>query len=302
MPAKQQIRSPAQMPRKRTWVLESPGFLLMHAACLLVIWAGVSWVAVITCSILYIARMFGITAGYHRYFAHRSFKTSRVFQFVLACLGASAAQQGPLWWAAHHRYHHQHPDTTHDIHSPVIDGFWWSHVGWLLSPIFQRTNSKLVPDLIKYWELRFIDRFYLLPPAFLACLLFAAGTFIGRHDPDLGTSGFQMLVWGFFISTVLLYHGTFTVNSLAHMFGRRRFRTNDNSRNSFLVSLITLGEGWHNNHHYFPSSERQGLYWWEIDICHYVLVALASLDVVWDLHAAPNWIYDRDSQDRQAPT
>jgi stearoyl-CoA desaturase (delta-9 desaturase) len=286
---------------ERIRVLESPGFILMHATCLLVIWAGVSWVAVITCLVLYIARMFGVTAGYHRYFAHRSFKTSRVFQFVLACLGASAAQQGPLWWAAHHRYHHQHPDTTTDIHSPVIDGFWWSHAGWLLCTKFKKTNAKLVPDLIKYRELRFINRFYFFLPVFLACLMFAFGTLLRRYDPTLSTSGFQMLVWGFCISTVLLYHGTFTVNSLAHLFGRRRFSTNDNSRNSFLIAMITLGEGWHNNHHYCPSSERQGFYWWEVDVSHSVLKALARLGVVWDLRAPPGWIYDGTSEIRPSP-
>lgn len=274
-------------------VLESPGFILMHVACLLVIWSGVSWGAVLVCVALYVVRMFGITAGYHRYFAHRSYKTSRFFQFVLACLGASASQQGPLWWAAHHRHHHQHPDTTRDIHSPVVDGFWWSHVGWLLCPKFSETNYKLIPDLVKYRELRFINRFHLLPPALMAVFLFVFGMLLGVYAPELGTSGFQVLVWGFCISTVLLYHGTFTVNSLAHVFGRRRFNTKDNSRNSFLIALITLGEGWHNNHHYHPSSEQQGFYWWEVDVSHYVLKILSWMGVVWDLHVPPKRIYER---------
>jgi stearoyl-CoA desaturase (delta-9 desaturase) len=273
--------------KNRVRLLESPGFVLMHLACLLVLWVGVSWVAVAVCVAMYFVRMFGITAGYHRYFSHRSYKTSRVFQFALAWLGASAAQQGPLWWAAHHRHHHRHPDADGDIHSPVLHGFWWSHVGWLLSPKYKRTRVELVPDLAKFRELRFINRFYLLPPALLAVALFLLGLALGRYYPAAGTSGAQMLVWGFVVSTVVLYHGTFTVNSLAHVFGRRRFDTRDNSRNSFLVSFITLGEGWHNNHHFFPASERQGFYWWELDVSHYILRALACMGVVWSLRTPP---------------
>jgi len=266
---------------------ESPGFLLMHLSCLLVLWVGVSPAALAVCLLMYVVRMFGITAGYHRYFSHRSYKTSRPFQFVLAWLGASAAQQGPLWWAAHHRYHHKHPDTASDIHSPVVHGFWWSHMGWLLCAKYKKTRFELVPDLARFRELRFIDRYYLLPPALLAVALFLLGLALARYYPGAATSGAQMLVWGFFVSTVLLYHGTFTVNSLAHVFGRRRFDTRDNSRNSFLISFITLGEGWHNNHHYFPASERQGFYWWELDVSHYVLRALSALGVVWQLRQPP---------------
>lgn len=266
-------------------VLESPSFILIHLGCLLVVWSGISRAAVIICVGLYFVRMLGITVGYHRYFSHRSFKTTRFFQFVLACLGASAAQQGPLWWAAHHRYHHKHPDTTSDIHSPIIQGFWWSHVGWLFCPEFNKTNFGMVPDLMKFRELRIIDRFNFLPPALLAVALFVFGQLLGHYVPKSDTSGFQMLVWGFFISTVLLYHGTFTVNSLAHLFGTRRFNTKDNSRNSFLVAVITLGEGWHNNHHYLPSSEQQGFYWWEVDVSHYTIKLLSWLGLVWDLGA-----------------
>jgi stearoyl-CoA desaturase (delta-9 desaturase) len=279
--------------KKKFDVFESPGFILMHVACLLVIWAGVSWVAVFTCIALYVIRMFGITAGYHRYFSHRSYKTSRFFQFVLAWIGASAAQQGPLWWAAHHRHHHKYSDTERDVHSPVTQGFWWSHVGWVLSPNFHETNYKLVPDLCKYRELRFINKFYLLPPIILAVFTWILGTLLERYFSGLGTSGFQMLVWGFIISTVVLYHGTFTVNSLAHLMGRRRFETGDDSRNSVFVAIITLGEGWHNNHHYFPASERQGFYWWELDISHYVLRVLGWFGIVWNLKSPPARVYKK---------
>lgn len=273
--------------RKHASITESPGFILMHLACLLVVFTGWSWVAISICVFLYIVRMFGITVGYHRYFSHRSYKTSRFFQFALAWLGASAAQQGPLWWAGHHRYHHKHSDTEDDIHSPIIQSFWWSHLGWILCHDYHDTNYKLVPDFVKYPELRFLDRFYLLPPTLLAVALWLLGAFLGRYAPYLGTSKWQLLVWGFVVSTVMLYHGTFTVNSLAHKIGRRRFDTGDGSRNSFLVTLITLGEGWHNNHHFAPQSERQGFYWWEIDIPHYILKGLSWSGLVWDLRAPP---------------
>ena len=263
----------------------------MHVACLLLLWAGVSWIAIFTCLALYVVRMVGITAGYHRYFSHRTYKTSRFFQFVLALLGTSAAQQGPLWWAAHHRNHHKYSDTEDDVHSPSMHGFWWSHMGWILAPQNKKTNFKLVPDLARYRELRFLNRFYILPPVALAVACWSVGTLLKNYFPAMGTNGFQLLVWGFFVSTVLLYHGTFTVNSLAHIIGRRRYQTRDNSRNSLFVALITLGEGWHNNHHHCPSSERQGFYWWEIDVSHYVLRALSHLRIVWDLQRPSERIY-----------
>jgi stearoyl-CoA desaturase (delta-9 desaturase) len=262
-------------------------FLFMHVACLLVIWTGVSAVAVVICLALYVVRMFAITAGFHRFFSHRTYKTGRIFQFLLAFTGTAAYQKGPLWWSAHHRRHHLHADTEHDLHSPLTRTLWRSHVGWFLSRDSQTTDRKLIPNLIKYRDLRLLDRYYSLPPALLAGSAFLLGSALQHYAPGLGTSGWQMLVWGFFISTVLLYHGTFTVNSLAHIFGSRRFATNDNSRNNLFVALITLGEGWHNNHHRYPSSERQGFYWWEVDVSHYALRALSWLGVVWDLRTPP---------------
>ncbi|HZS53447.1 MAG TPA: acyl-CoA desaturase [Bryobacteraceae bacterium] len=271
------------------WVRSAP-FLLIHLACLAIFWVGISPVAVITCLALYALRMFGITAGYHRYFSHRSFKTSRVFQFVLGWLGATATQKGPLWWAAHHRHHHATSDTEEDAHSPR-HGFWWSHVGWFLCNKFHATNYRLIPDLARFRELRFLNRCYVLPPMTLALGVSALGWALDRWFPTLQTSPLQMLVWGYFLSTVLLYHGTFTVNSLAHVIGRQRFATKDDSRNSLLIAMLTLGEGWHNNHHFVPSSERQGFYWWEVDVTHYALKALSWLGVVWDLKKPPRHIY-----------
>jgi stearoyl-CoA desaturase (delta-9 desaturase) len=262
-------------------------FLFMHVACLLVVWTGVSVVAVVTCLALYVVRMFAITAGFHRLLAHRTYRSGRIFQFVLAFIGTAAYQKGPLWWSAHHRRHHLHADTEDDLHSPLAHTLWRSHVGWFLSRDSQATEWKLIPNLMKYRDLRLLDRFYSVPPILLAVSMFLLGAALQRYAPGLGTSAWQMLVWGFFISTVMLYHGTFTVNSLAHVFGKRRFATTDGSRNNLFVALITLGEGWHNNHHYYPSSERQGFYWWEIDISHYTLRALSWLGLVWDLRAPP---------------
>jgi stearoyl-CoA desaturase (delta-9 desaturase) len=263
-------------------------FLFMHLACLLVIWTGVSVVAVVTCLSLYVLRMFAITAGFHRLFAHRAYRTGRLFQFLMAFVGTASYQKGPLWWSAHHRSHHLHTDTERDLHSPITRTFWHSHVGWFLTRESQATDLKLIPNLVKYADLRFLDRYYSLPPILLAVSMFLLGATLERYAPSSGTSGWQMLIWGFFVSTVLLYHGTFTVNSLAHIFGSRRYATADNSRNNLFVALITLGEGWHNNHHHYPSSERQGFYWWEIDVSHYTLRALSWMGIVWDLRTPPS--------------
>jgi len=274
-------------------LLGSLPFLGMHLACILPIWTGVSAVAVIVCLALYAVRMFGITAGYHRYFSHRSYKTGRTFQFVLGLLGAMSAQKGPLWWAAHHRLHHGYSDTANDVHSPVVQGFWWSHVGWFLCRKYSDTDRQVVRDLVRYPELRLLDRFYVLPPIALGSMTLVLGGVLQLFVPETNTTALQMLAWGFFISTVLVYHGTFVVNSMAHAFGSRRYPTKDESRNNFLVALITLGEGWHNNHHYAPSSERQGFYWWEIDLSHYVLKLLSACRVVWDLRPPPSRVYRR---------
>lgn len=270
----------------------------IHVACLAVIWVGISWVAVAVCIALYLLRMFAITGGYHRYFSHRTYETSRFFQFVLGFLGATAAQKGPLWWASHHRHHHQHSDTEDDVHPPS-KGFWWSHVGWVISAQYNETNLSLVRDLAKYPELRWLDRNHAYAPIILAVVVFFFGSTLQYVAPSLNTSGWQMLVWGFFVSTTLLYHGTFTINSLTHRYGRRRFDTTDHSRNNFLFALVTLGEGWHNNHHRYPGSERQGFYWWEIDLAHYALKLLSWLGIVWNLRVPPKRIYDEAEERKE---
>ncbi len=264
----------------------------------MVLWTGVSWIAVLVCALLYFVRMFAITAGFHRYFSHHSFKTGRVFQFILGFLGTCSAQKGPIWWASHHRHHHQHSDQPEDIHSPIVSGIYYSHVGWVLSGEFIRTRTELVRDLMKFPEIRFLDNFYVLPPVLLGVFTFYLGVVLNYYFPGLNTSGMQMLTWGFFISTVFVYHGTFCINSFTHLFGSRRFKTTDDSRNNLLLALITLGEGWHNNHHRYPGSERQGFYWWEIDISHYVLKVLSWFGIVWDLRSPPARIYKEAEENR----
>jgi stearoyl-CoA desaturase (delta-9 desaturase) len=252
------------------WVTSIP-FLLIHALPLLAIVTGVTTKALVLCAVLYFGRMFFITAGYHRYFAHRSYRLGRVMQFVMAVGGASAAQKGALWWAAHHRNHHRFADTDRDLHSP-LKGFWWSHVGWILSDRYKDTDFDGIRDFAKYPELRLVEKYNWVAPWSLAiaCLLYA---------------GWSGLVVGFFLSTVLLWHGTFLVNSMAHVVGRRRYATPDTSRNSAVIALFTGGEGWHNNHHYWPASARQGFYWWEFDPTYYALKLLSVVGLVRDLRA-----------------
>ena len=259
----------------------------MHIVCLAVIWVGWSPVAVLTAVMFYLLRMFAITAFYHRYFSHRSFKTSRVGQFVFGMLGASAVQRGPVWWAAHHRHHHAHSDKPADVHSPVQHGFIRAHMGWFLSKKGFTPDLKCVRDLMKFPELRLLDRFDILVPVAFATAIFFIGVYLKNTQPELGTSGWQMLVWGFFISTIACYHGTYTINSLSHVFGKQRYRTGDQSRNNWFLALITLGEGWHNNHHHYPSATRQGFYWWEVDITYYTLKVMSWMGLVWELKPVP---------------
>lgn len=271
------------------WLRASP-FVVMHLACLGAIWTGVSPIAIGVAVALYALRMFALTAFYHRYFSHRTFRTSRAVQFVFAVIGASCVQRGPLWWAAHHRHHHKHTDTPLDPHSPRVHGFLWSHAGWFLTPRGFRTQIDRVPDLAVYPELRWLDRFDTAVPVLLAVALFGLGKLLHYLSPGLGTDGWQMLVWGFFISTTVLFHATVTINSLAHRYGRRRFETRDDSRNNLWLALITFGEGWHNNHHFFPGTVRQGFRWWEVDMTYYGLVAMSWLGLVRDLKPIPAWV------------
>ena len=251
-----------------------------------VIWLGWSWSGLALAIGLYYLRMFGITAGYHRYFSHRSFRTGRVMQFIFAFLGTLSVQKGVLWWASNHRRHHKHADQPEDVHSPRQGGFWWSHVGWILSAQHEDTDTKRIPDLMKFPELVWLNKYYLVVNVGSAVFLLAVG-------------GAWALIWGFFVSTMLLWHGTFTINSLSHMFGRRRYQTTDDSRNSLILALITMGEGWHNNHHYYMRSTSQGFFWWEIDMSYYLLRLLGVFGLVWDIHVPPKHV--RDAHRAPAP-
>jgi stearoyl-CoA desaturase (Delta-9 desaturase) len=252
-------------------------FVLVHLACVAAIWTGITWKAVAICLVLYSVRMFAIGAGYHRYFSHRAYATSRAFQFVLALMSQSSAQKSVLWWAGKHRHHHLHSDTEQDIHSPRNKGFWYSHVGWIFVHRHAKTDLVKVADLARFPELRWLHRFELAPAIALGFLCWLIG-------------GWPGLVVGFFWSTVLLYHATFCINSLAHVHGRKRYVTGDDSRNNWFLALFTMGEGWHNNHHACQSSVRQGFRWWEIDPTFYILKGLSKLRIVWDLKLPPETV------------
>lgn len=281
--------------RSFNWLRVLP-FIALHIVCLGAIWTGTSGFAIAFAVLFFVARMFAITGFYHRYFSHKTFRTGRITQFVFALLGASAAQRGPLWWAAHHRHHHQYSDTEKDLHSPVQNSFWWAHMGWFTSDEGFVMDNKRVGDWLKYPELRFINRFDALVPAVAAVMIYLLGEALAAWAPGLGTNGLQLLIWGFFISTVVLFHATVSINSLAHVWGKRRFDTPDDSRNNFWLALITLGEGWHNNHHRWPRSVRQGFRWYEIDITWYGLWLLSKLGLVWDLSPIPQHIKDEMNQ------
>lgn len=272
--------------RRIDWLRIVP-FLSIHALCFGVFWVGWSPFAVGVAAALYAIRMLAITGFYHRYLSHRAFRTSRAAQFAFAVLGATAAQRGPLWWAAQHRHHHAHSDEAPDSHSPRQHGLLWSHMGWFLARENYRTRIEAVPDLARYAELRFLDRYDVVVPLLFALLLYVIGEWLASAAPALGTNGLQLLVWGFAISTVALYQVTFTINSLAHRLGTRRYATHDDSRNNLWLALLTFGEGWHNNHHHFPGSTRQGFYWWEVDLTYYVLRLLAATGLIWDLRSVP---------------
>jgi stearoyl-CoA desaturase (delta-9 desaturase) len=248
---------------------------------------GLSWTGIALALASYVIRMFFVTAGYHRYFSHRAFKTSRAFQLVLAVGAQTALQRGVLWWASTHRHHHRHSDGPEDVHSPARDGFWWAHLGWQLDPTSNQADPDRVRDLAQYPELRALERWAHLPGIALAVALTAIG-------------GVHAVVWGFFVATTLLWHGTFLINSLSHVIGSRRYATTDDSRNHWALALATLGEGWHNNHHHYMSSARQGFRWWEIDPTYYGLRLLARLRIVWDVREPPAHVVAGEVAPRRA--
>lgn len=260
-------------PEERVNWIHSIPFFIVHLLPFATFFTGLTWRAVILFIVLYWGRMFFITAGYHRYFSHRAYKTSRVFQFILAFIGGTSMQKGALWWASHHRLHHRFSDTDRDIHSPQ-KGFWWSHVGWILCDKYKSTDYDLIKDFSKYPELVWLNKHDVVPPIFLGAV-------------SLLVAGWPGLFFGFFGSTVLLWHATFTVNSLNHVFGHRRYATTDTSRNSAILAIFTMGEGWHNNHHYYAAAARNGFFWWEYDVSYTILKVLGYVGVVHRLRVPP---------------
>lgn len=261
--------------------VEAVPFVLAHLACIAAVWTGVHMGDLMIAVALYVVRMVGVTVGYHRYFSHRGFETSRVFRFILAFIAQSSSQRGVLWWAGKHRHHHRFSDTPDDVHSPVLRTFWYSHVGWIFALEHRQTDLEAIRDFAKYPELVWLDRLPYFPPVLLALAVW-------------GMAGWSGLIVGFFWSTVALWHATFAINSVAHVIGRKRYVTGDQSRNNWWLALLTFGEGWHNNHHHYQSSARQGFRWYEVDISYYVLRMLAVFGLVWDLRDPPAHVVNNE--------
>jgi stearoyl-CoA desaturase (delta-9 desaturase) len=263
-------------------------FFAVHALALGVFLLPFRWYYPVVALGLYYFRMAAITIGYHRYFSHRAFKTSRFVQFLMAFFATTSTQKGVLWWAAHHRDHHKYSDLEGDIHSPLRDGFWWSHWGWILAHKYDETKFDRIQDFAKYPELRWLNKWHVVPAIIMGVTLFLIG-------------GWPLLFWGYFVSTTVLWHCTFTINSLAHVWGSRRYKTTDDSRNNFWLALITCGEGWHNNHHFYQSTANQGFFWWEVDVSYYIIRALAAVGLVWDVRTPPKHVRDAYKQPELAP-
>lgn len=269
------------MSRRPSFTVQTLFFAALHGASLGLFFTPYRWWLPLALLGSYGLRMFGVTAGYHRYFSHRTYRLGRPTQFILAFLAQTSGQKGVLWWASHHRDHHRNSDGDTDIHSPVTQGFWYSHVGWVISGAHDDHDQANIQDLTRFPELRFLDAHHWICPWLFGILSFEIGQWSG-------VGGWSGLLWIFVVPTVLLYHGTFTINSLAHAWGSRRFDTPDASRNNWVLALITLGEGWHNNHHAYQSSCRQGLRWWEVDITFYALKVLGWMRLVRDIRVFPD--------------
>ena len=281
-------------PKRIDWLRVSP-FILVHIAAFAVFFdvVGWSWTAIAVCFASYFLRMFGITAFYHRLLSHRAFKCPRWVAAAGAFLGNASAQRGPLWWAAHHRHHHKYSDQEEDSHSPIMGTFIHSHVGWFLTRGNFATKEELVPDLADRWEMRFLDRFDWFAPVVWAVGCFAIGAIVSATGLDPRATGLQTFVWGFLVATVLTWHCTFLVNSLNHLWGSRPYKTTDSSRNNPLIAILTLGEGWHNNHHYYQASARQGFRWWQYDVSYYLLRAMKVVGMVTKLNPVPKHIVEK---------
>jgi stearoyl-CoA desaturase (delta-9 desaturase) len=237
----------------------------------------------------YLVSCFGISLGYHRLLSHRSYKTHGPVRTALAYCGTLALQGPPIEWVADHRLHHSHADEDGDPHSPHLEPGvgWWAtlrglahaHVGWMLRPRHSTDPVRYAPDLLREPAMRWLSHHYLLAATSGLLLPAAIGGVAGGGLAAAATG----LLWGGLVRLFLLHHVTWSVNSICHVFGTRRFETTDESRNQWLLALPSLGEAWHHNHHAFPRSARHGLRWWEVDISALVLSAAERVGLVWDV-------------------
>ncbi len=287
-------RAPARVERIVTLTTVF-GPLAATATAVMVFWSrGVGWLEVTLCGGMYLVTVLGVTMGYHRLFTHRAFKCAPVLRWILGAMGSMAAQGPVFFWVGSHRRHHQHSDDEGDPHSPhaggrsgalaVLRGWWHAHIGWMLVPAPQN-YFRLVADLMRDPAAAGVNRTYL---AWVACGLALPAAIGGIVAGNLA-GAFSGLLWGGLVRMFLVHHVTWSINSVCHLFGHAPYATTDESRNNAICAVLTLGEGWHNNHHAFPSSARHGLRWWQVDAIYGLVCLLQRIGWVWDVrlpHAA----------------
>ncbi len=270
---------PKELPRRwGTTLFMVVIHLLAVVALLPRFWSGP---AVVVLLVLYwLTACIGVTLGYHRLLAHRAFAVPRWLEALIATCGTLSCQHGPIDWVGLHRHHHLHSDDPADHHNSHL-GFWWSHVGWMLRDVPAQHNVRqLTPELQEVPYYRWLNRNFLLLQLPLAVVLFLLGR-------SLGVGGWALVLWGIPLRLVLVYHVTWFVNSATHRWGYVSYATSDNSRNNWWVAVLTFGEGWHNNHHAYPSSARIGFRWWELDITWWHIRVLQFVGLARQLRLAP---------------
>ena len=244
---------------------------------------GFHWAGVAIFGANYVVGALSITVGFHRYISHKSLKTNRVCQLVIGFLGCCQLQGGPIAWSTIHRHHHRASDKQQDLHTPT-HGFYQSHYGWLLNPkTYEVAFGSGVSDLNKYKELIWLDRYNFIPPVIYFVCLWSGGEWYSRQHPETFIDGWYVLFWGGILRVVGLWHVTWSVNSVCHIWGRRDFATKDESKNNLWIALLSLGEGWHNNHHKYPSSARNGFGWMQPDVSYYFILLMKRLRMAKDI-------------------
>jgi stearoyl-CoA desaturase (Delta-9 desaturase) len=264
-------------------------FLALGLVCWQLWESALHWHDIIVFGIVYLATGLGVTVGFHRLLTHRSFKTKTWVRATFAAMGSAAIEGPVISWVADHRKHHAFSDQEGDPHSPHVDhGGGWSgalrglahaHVGWLFIHTQRGNKERYAPDLIKDPTIRFVDRTFVLWVAVGLLVPFGLGYAIGGTL----TAALTGLLWGGAVRILVLHHVTYSINSLCHFFGRRRFDTDDESRNLMWLAPLSFGESWHNNHHAFPTSARHGLKPWEFDIAGLVILGLEKTGLAWDV-------------------